>query len=322
MSAAGTEHVRAASRRPSVHTLAFAALLTVYLLVTLGVIFQSPLLSLDTDLFKLNLRANYPEWKPTVHQFVILGQRGPATLFFLPFFFWRAWRDRTPRPLVMLVTSLILLNLSVGVVKLATGRIGPNQTHKTHDVFVGGDIYPSGHVSNTVVLYGLMAMIAVSYRRLIAIAAVLLSVFVGLSTVYLDTHWFSDVIGGWIAGGLVLMALPWVTPTAERWFAVLWRWIKPTVLRARRQVRSSIPLVDGAPDAPPSEGKLLRPAVTSRPGSTGSPPHAAASAGSKGTPVSSTAASQSLAATSVSFDARDEPTSLGEPRTSPIPSGP
>lgn len=319
VSAGGSGQARASARRPSAHTIAFVALLAVYLLVTLGVIFQSPLLRLDTDLFKLDLRRNYPEWKQAIHQFVILGQRGPATMFFLPFFFWRAWRDRTPRPLVMLVTSLILLNLSVGIVKLATGRIGPGQTHKTHDVFVGGDIYPSGHVSNTVVLYGLMAMIAVSYRRLIAVAAVLLSVFVGLSTVYLDTHWFSDVIGGWIAGGLVLMALPWATPTAERWFAAAWHWIKPSVLRARRHVRSTIP----GPPAPrrPAPAPMSGHADPRR-SAPRAPRHASPRDTSNGTPVSSTAASHSLAATAPSLDARDDPTSLGEPRTSPIPSGP
>ena len=315
MSAAGTDHAPAVTRRPSAHTLAFAALLAVYLLVTLGVIFQSPLLRLDTDVFKLDLRSNYPEWKQTIHQFVILGQRGPATLFFLPFFFWRAWRDRTPRPLVMLVTSLILLNLSVGIVKLATGRIGPNQTHMTHDVFVGGDIYPSGHVSNTVVLYGLMAMIAVSYRRLIAVAAVLLSVAVGLSTVYLDTHWFSDVIGGWIAGGLVLLALPWVTPTAERSFAALWRWIEPFVLGVRRRLR---PMIFGRVTPRVTRPIAAEPA-TQKP-SAAHPPVSAEMV--NGTPVSSTAVSQSLAATTSSLDPRDESTSLGEPRTSPIPSGP
>ena len=77
------------------------------------------------------------------------------------------------------------------VVKLATGRVGPRQTHNTHDILAGGDIYPSGHVSNAVVLYGLIALIAITYRKLAVSAAVFLSVTVGLGTVYLDTHWFS-----------------------------------------------------------------------------------------------------------------------------------
>jgi membrane-associated phospholipid phosphatase len=291
-------HTAHRSWRPSKQAAAFAALFLVYILVTLGVIFRSPLLTLDTDLFKLNLRHHYPEWKRWVHLFVIVGQRGPATLFFLPWFLWVAWRDRSPRPLVLLVTSLILLNLSVGIVKLAIGRIGPLQTHQVRDVFVGGDIYPSGHVSNTVVLYGLIAWIAINHRKIIIAIATFLSVAVGLCTVYLDTHWFSDVIGGWIAGGLVLLALPWVEPTAEAWTLIAWARVRPWLARYVKPLRES----------PPAAAPVERPVVdVDQPNET---------------PVSSVASAHSFAATPVSLDARDESTRRGKPRSSPIPSGP
>ncbi len=166
---------------------------------------RSPVIRVDRDLLRLDLRGQYPEWKPCIVRYVIFGQRGPATLFFLPYFFWVSWRGRTPRPLVMLVVAFVLLNVSVGVVKIAVGRLGPRQTLYAHDILVGGDIYPSGHVSNTVVLYGVIAMIAVKHRKFATWAAVFLSVTVGLGTVYLDTHWFSDVVGGWFAGALVLL---------------------------------------------------------------------------------------------------------------------
>lgn len=203
----------------------FCALLAVYLVLTLGIIFRSPLLTLDTYLSNMHFRRRFPEWRPVVYYYVMFGQRGPATLTFLPFFVWATWKRRSTSPLVHLVTALVLLNLSVGVVKYTTGRLGPRahtgasvaHTVGAHDIFAGGDIYPSGHVSNAVVLYGLIAIIAVSHRRLLAWIAVFLSVTVGLGTVFLDTHWFSDVLGGWLAGGLVLIALPWATPTVQRW---------------------------------------------------------------------------------------------------------
>lgn len=219
-----TESVAESPRRISWRAVAFAVLLLAYILLTLGVIFRSPVLSLDTDLVKLDLRHRYPEWKHPILDYVMFGQRGPATFAFLPYFLWVAWRRRSTQPLVLLGTALLLLNLSVGVVKLATGRIGPLHSHQAHDVFVGGNIYPSGHVSNTVVLYGLIAWIALKYRKLAIAAAAFLSVTVGLGTVYLDTHWFSDVVGGWLAGALVLLVLPSVMPTAQRWAdsAIAW----------------------------------------------------------------------------------------------------
>lgn len=194
--------------------------LALYLGLTVLILVPSPVLDLDQFLAGLHLKAEHPGWRPWINAYVIFGQRGPATLAFLPLFIWVAWRGRSKRPLVMLVTSLVLLNLSVGVAKYAIGRIGPWQAADSdvRDLFAGGSIYPSGHVSNAVVLYGLVAWIVGERWRRVAIAAALfLSVTVGLGTVYLRTHWFSDVVGGWLAGALVLLALPTVLPHAERW---------------------------------------------------------------------------------------------------------
>ena len=140
-------------------------------------------------------------------------------------------------------------------------------------------------------LYGLVAWIAVKYRKTLIAAAVFLSVTVGLGTVYKNTHWFSDVVGGWIAGGLVLLALPWVMPTVEGWVeAALAR------LAARRAARRA---ALGYHDKPAAN----RPQPTV-------------------TPVSSAASSQSLAATPESLEVREESTRRGKPRISPIPFGP
>lgn len=337
---------RAVFRRPSRRFVAFSALLLVYLLVTLGVVYRSPLLTLDTDVFKLDLHNRYPEWRTPIRIYVMLGQRGPATLLFLPWFCWVAWRNRTPRPLVTLGVGLVLLNLSVGLVKLATGRLGPLQTSNTHRIFDGGNIYPSGHVSNAVVLYGLIAMIAVNHRRLAATAAAFLSVTVGLGTVYRDTHWFSDVVGGWIAGGLVLIAVPWVMPFAQR----CWDWACTRLARRAswaRYLRMGRPTT-GAPVAGSTVPPRLRGGAT---GSARPAPARPLTAGARHssvtrlaaparprpaapvlvpapaaqpteTPVSSVAAAHSFSATRRSLDARDESTRRGNPRTSPIPSGP
>ncbi len=53
-----------------------------------------------------------------------------------------------------------------------------------------------------------------------------------MSTVYIGTHWLSDVLLGWAAGLLILLALPWFEPLIarceswilalrDRWFARL-----------------------------------------------------------------------------------------------------
>ncbi len=202
----------------SLRSLTFLAMLGAYLVLTLGIIYRSPVLTLDTALYDLHLRDRWPGAYDAIDHYVMLGQRAPSTAVALPWIIWRAWRARSARPVVMLLTALVVLNLSVGVVKTATARLGPLYGPDVHAIFSkSGNIFPSGHVSNAVVLYGILAMIAVKYRRTAAVAAVAVSLSVGLGTVYLDTHWFSDVLGGWAAGSLVLLAMPWLLPTAERW---------------------------------------------------------------------------------------------------------
>jgi membrane-associated phospholipid phosphatase len=219
----------------------FWIVLAVYLALTICVIVYSPVLSLDKAIFDLHLQTRAPGYKHFVEDYVMLGQRGPATLLSLPFFFWVAWRERSTRPLVQLVTALVLLNFTVGVVKYAVGRIGPFYQTDVHDVFVGGNIYPSGHVSNAVVLYGLAACLLPARVRTASITlAAWICVSVGLGTVYLRTHWFSDVVGGWLAGSLVLLSLPMLMPTAQRWTDNALAW-------ARRRWTSRRPIPDPAP---------------------------------------------------------------------------
>jgi len=99
-------------------------------------------------------------------------------------------------------------------------------------------------------------MLAVSYRRAVIALAVLISFTVGLSTVYLDTHWVSDVFGGWIAGALVLIALPWVMPYVERIADPAIRWGHRRLRRVmdKRSARGEPqvePALAGRPTVPP-----------------------------------------------------------------------
>jgi membrane-associated phospholipid phosphatase len=210
------EPAELSTSRMSARALTFWAVLAAYLVLTLCVIFKSPVLSLDKALVDLHLKSSYPQFRHAVEDYVVLGQRGPATLLTLPFFFWVAWRKRSTSPIISLLSALLLLNVSVGLVKLAIGRVGPFYHDEVHQIFAGGDIYPSGHVSNAVVLYGLIAWLAPGFRRTIVVLAVIFSITVGLGTVYQRTHWFSDVVGGWFAGSLVLLSLPTLLPYAQR----------------------------------------------------------------------------------------------------------
>lgn len=73
--------------------------------------------------------------------------------------------------------------------------------------------YPSGHSLFAVVLYGTLAYLALrprvgNRRRMgVLLPALLLPLGIGLSRIYLGMHYASDVLAGWLAGGLWLVAV-------------------------------------------------------------------------------------------------------------------
>jgi membrane-associated phospholipid phosphatase len=263
----------------------FGATLAAYVAIVVGVMTTSKLVTLD---WQVMLWRPYKQW-PQIHAFldyfVVLGQRGPTAVMVLAWLGWRSWRTRTLYPLLVLGNALLLLNITVGAVKYGLGRLGPHYatTVGSAEMFAGGDIFPSGHTANAVVTWGILAYLATTprARRWGSIASALLSLGVGATTVYLGTHWVSDVLLGWAAGLLILLALPWFEPamaSVEDHLVTSWhRWRSHrSSRRARKSVAAGLPA-----------GALARhdtPDVRDAAGPDRQPVGAAASAGTGGTP--------------------------------------
>jgi undecaprenyl-diphosphatase len=143
---------------------------------------------------------------------VDLGLRGAISGVALAYAGWLSLRVRSWRPLLVMVAALLALNGVVGTLKLAFGRLSPNQGGPW--MFAGGTEYPSGHASNSLVTWGTVLWLQQRYdrRRLSSkagrIALLAVAGAVGLGTLALDTHWLSDVLAGWAIGALLLLALP------------------------------------------------------------------------------------------------------------------
>ncbi|MFD8894369.1 phosphatase PAP2 family protein [Streptomyces sp. NPDC059566] len=195
-------------------TLAF------YLAIVVAVLTTSWLVRLDWQIMFFRPYEQWPQLHAFLDYLVVLGQRGPTAVMVAAWLGWRSWRQHTLRPLITLGVALLLLNVTVGAVKLGLGRLGPHYATEigSAELFAGGDIFPSGHTANAVVTWGILAYLASTgvTRRVLSIVSAVVSLSVGATTVYLGTHWVSDVLLGWSAGLLILLALPWFEPLIAR----------------------------------------------------------------------------------------------------------
>ncbi|MFI6935181.1 phosphatase PAP2 family protein [Streptomyces sp. NPDC050287] len=221
-----------------------AGTLAFYLAIVWLVVITSWLVRLD---WQVMFFRPYQQWAGIhwfVDYYVVLGQRGPTAVMVAAWLGWRSWRQHTLRPLLTLGASLLLLNITVGAAKLGMGRLGPHYATAigSNEMGLGGDIFPSGHTANAVVTWGILAYLASTprARRWLSAVSAVTSLGVGMATVYLGTHWLSDVVLGWTAGLLVLLALPWCEPLIARAEAGIFdlrdRW------RARRRAPAPAPL--------------------------------------------------------------------------------
>ncbi|MEU9759500.1 phosphatase PAP2 family protein [Streptomyces sp. NPDC047985] len=236
--------------RMSRHRVAlFGGTLAFYVAIVVAVLTSSWLVALD---WKVMLFRPYQQW-PEIHAFldyyVVLGQRGPTATMVACWLGWRSWRQHTLRPLLTLGAALLLLNATVGAVKIGLGRLGPHYATQigSAELFAGGDIFPSGHTANAVVTWGILAYLATTprARRYLSALSAIVSLGVGLTTVYLGTHWLSDVLLGWAAGLLILLGLPWVEPLIAR--TETWIFAQRESLRGLGRPAPSAPVTVSGP---------------------------------------------------------------------------
>jgi membrane-associated phospholipid phosphatase len=206
--------VKAAIRRKQMfRALRWSLLLLVgFLLVTHQVIINGPLVSYDE---KIN---NQPQ--PVfegVSGFILrrlddLGLRGLTATVLLIAAAFIAYKFKTWRPLNLALLSVILLNLVVGGFKLMLGRTKPRDGFDL--LHAGGMSFPSGHASNAVLSWGILAYIIYRYARVdryqgrLATAGVItISLTVCIVSLIRRTHWFSDLLGGLFIGSALLVAV-------------------------------------------------------------------------------------------------------------------
>jgi len=123
------------------------------------------------------------------------------------------WRIGRLEAIMILVGGLItLVNTAL---KLAINRPRPSADLVHVLSSEQGNGFPSGHAFFAILILGLTAyFISINLknrvlRMLVLAGLIALILLIGTSRVYLGVHWPSDVIGGYLIGGVFLTALIW-----------------------------------------------------------------------------------------------------------------
>jgi membrane-associated phospholipid phosphatase len=145
---------------------------------------------------------------PAVWLVTRLGGRGAILLVLTALVAWLAWRRRSWVPLRRVLLALVVLTAVVYAAKYATGRTAP--AYPGSYFFTDGESYPSGHVANAVLMWGVARWLAVEHglpprvQRTFLWLSVAGPVATGLAMVALDFHWVTDAVVGGAVGVLLL----------------------------------------------------------------------------------------------------------------------
>jgi membrane-associated phospholipid phosphatase len=181
-----------------------------FLVVTHQVLISGPLTNIDAIIEEMDR----PEFTGFVG-FVIrrlddLGLRGVTATALLIGAAYIAVVFRTWRPLNLAVLSLLALNVVVGTFKYGLGRTKPKI--EIDLIHAGGMSYPSGHASNAVLTWGILAYLIYRYAhvdryqgRLASAGVAVISLTVCIVSLVRNTHWFSDLLGGLLIGASLLV---------------------------------------------------------------------------------------------------------------------
>jgi membrane-associated phospholipid phosphatase len=193
--------------------------LTLLFLVIYGVITQQVLANtwirrLDEWIYNRDFLLITPGKTPTLVMLVDdLGLRSVTALFLIITAVLIGRRFKSWRPFNLSILSLLLLNLTVGASKLLFGRTKP---HSGFDlVFTDSGLsYPSGHAANAILTWGIIAYLIFRYSHKEPFEGMRLTWFVSiittgvcLASLYRNTHWFSDLLGGLFIGSALLVLI-------------------------------------------------------------------------------------------------------------------
>jgi membrane-associated phospholipid phosphatase len=206
--------VRIADRKKRIMLFVLASIAIGFLLLT-ALVFFMPVTLLDREFSEevqehqnplLDTAMKLVSWFGYMPNSVIVVL-GTALLFFL---------YKYKREALFLVATMVSGFIS-SIVKLIVNRPRPSETLVRIIEKTRQQSFPSGHVLFYVVFFGFLTLLMFEIiaipkviRAPVGVICMLLIFVVPFSRIYLGAHWFTDVLGGFLLGVLILAILAYL----------------------------------------------------------------------------------------------------------------
>jgi membrane-associated phospholipid phosphatase len=146
---------------------------------------------------------------PLVWLVTQLGGRATILVVLAGLVGYLGWTRRTVLPLIRVLIAVALLTGVVYAIKFGIGRTAPGYPG-SYFFHADGASYPSGHVANAVLMWGVARWQAVEYglparvQQVFWFLSVVGPVLTALSMISLNFHWVTDAVAGAAVGILLL----------------------------------------------------------------------------------------------------------------------
>lgn len=152
-----------------------------------------------------------PEWFDIIMRAMsFIGNPVPGTLIVALFSLYLIKKKFEVESIYLLFSTSMAVAISY-ILKFIVGRPRPSSDIIVQaGRFLNPDSFPSGHVMFFIGFFGFIlfltykGVILRNMRILVMVKMIVFLILIGISRIYLGAHWFSDVLGAYLVGFLLL----------------------------------------------------------------------------------------------------------------------